>query len=203
MKPPPRPIDPVTATWTAPLYRVHGNRRRPGEFNPGVGPPTRWAFFGDPLVPVLYAAQSPEAAVAETLLHDVPLVGGRLFPESYLDRVMSRIEPRRPLTLARLAAGGLRRIGVRQGELTDTEADRYRETVAWAEAIWRDTPCDGIEWVSRHWNTSRAVVLFGDRVRERELDVDPGFARAFANPSDLAWLAELCERTRVLLVPPA
>lgn len=201
---PPSPFDPLLERWEPErrLYRVYGQRRRATEFNAGVGASTRWAFFGDPPVPVLYAAASEEAAVAETILHDIPLRGGRIFPENYLDCVMARLTCRRALALAQFCGPGLRHLGVRARSLTDTEAGTYARTVAWAQVVWKHTACDGIVWMSRHWNTDRAVVLFGDRISARELRQDSGFARAFANPADIEWLAALCEQTRVAFTPP-
>ena len=196
------PFDPLITDWDRPIYRVYGNRRRPGEVNPGLGASTRWAFFGDPPVPVLYAAESEEAAVAETILHDVAMTDGWVFPEMYLDRVMARLACSRTLRLARFGAGGLRRLHVRAAALTATEPDTYDRTVPWADAAHSITSCDGIVWMSRHWNTSRAIVLFGDRVDEAELRLDAGFARAFVNPYDIEWLAEFCDRIDVGFVPP-
>lgn len=80
---PPDPFRPRTATLGTgtQLYRCYTAEegRTATTFNPGFGSPTRFGFFGNPLVPVLYAAASEQAAVAETLLHDVPVIGGRLF----------------------------------------------------------------------------------------------------------------------------
>lgn len=190
--------------WPAgqPLYRVHGNQHHAAEFNPGTGNPTRWAFFGDPVVPVLYVAETEEAAVSESILHDLPLTGARVFPEDYLDRVAGRLTCDRDLRLAQFAGGGLRRLGARSATLTDTDADTYADTVRWAEAAWTHRGCDGILWMSRHWNTSRAIVLFGDRVRSSWLHQDPTYARAFANPADIEWLAELCAQVSVSFTPP-
>jgi hypothetical protein len=202
---PPSPFDSLTEVWPAgqPLYRVHGNLHRAAEFNPGVSNPTRWAFFGNPVVPVLYVAETEEAAVSESILHDLPLNGGRIFPEGYLDRVAGRLTCDRDLRLAQFAGGGLRRLGARPATLTDTDADTYADTVRWAEAAWSITECDGIMWMSRHWNTSRAIVLFGDRVRSSSLHQDPSYARAFANPADIEWLAELCAQVKVAFTPPS
>lgn len=56
------------------LYRVSSNEsgRLGNAFNPGTGKqsPTRFAFFGNPAVPVLYAAAGEYAAVSESILHD-------------------------------------------------------------------------------------------------------------------------------------
>jgi len=202
---PPSPFESLTEVWTAGqlLYRVHGNRHGAVEFNPGVGNPSRWAFFGNPVVPVLYVAETEEAAVSESILHDLPLNGARVFPDDYLDRVAGRLKADRDLRLAQFAGGGLRRLGARPATLTDTDPDTYADTVRWAEAAWTNPECDGLIWMSRHWNTSRAIVLFGDRVSSSSLHQDPSYARAFANPVDIEWLAELCARMNVSFMPPS
>lgn len=202
---PPSPFELLTEVWPAGqlLYRVHDNRRRVSEFNPGTGNPTRWAFFGDPVVSVLYVAETEEAAVSESIFHDLPLTGARVFPEDYLNRVAGRVTCDRDLRLAQFAGGGLRRLGARPATLTDTDADTYADTVRWAEAAWTHTECDGIIWMSRQVNTSRAIVLFGDRVMSSSLRQDPSYARAFANPEDMEWLAELCAQVKVSFTPPS
>ncbi|MCW2131708.1 RES domain-containing protein [Arthrobacter sp. VKM Ac-2550] len=177
------------------LYRLFANRpkRHANTFNPGRGKPTRFAFFGDPPVPTLYAAQTDEAAVCETLLHDVPISGGALRPGDYEDKVMGRLLPRRELRLASFMGTGLRTLGVEASNLTGTEADRYRETVLWAAAAHaRPEGFDGLVWMSRQCNTDRAYMFFGDRVSEDDLVIDSGFARVFALPADYAWLHRFC-----------
>lgn len=49
------------------LYRGHSNTRTVAEFNPGVGSPTRLAFFGDPSVPVVYAADTEASEYPRTV----------------------------------------------------------------------------------------------------------------------------------------
>ena len=58
MKAPPSPFKPAIETLSAGhlLYRVFTSSRTPIEFNPGVGAPTRFGFFGRPAVPIMYAA---------------------------------------------------------------------------------------------------------------------------------------------------
>ncbi len=75
MKGPPTPFKPEIETLSAGhlLYRVFTNSRPPTEFNPGIGAPTRFGFFGKPVVPLMYAADTEEAAIAETLLHDADI----------------------------------------------------------------------------------------------------------------------------------
>ncbi len=175
------------------LYRVYSNRsgRLSNGFNPGQGSSTRFAFLGNPTVPVLYAAATEEAAVSETLLHDVPISGGALRADDYLDKVMARLIVKRELRLVSFMGLGLRALGVRAVDLTMTDASRYAETVEWAAAAHQDG-FDGIVWMSRQQNTEQAFMLFGDRVDPEELEIDPGFARAFALPDDVDWLARMC-----------
>lgn len=180
------------------LFRVFSNRsgRPVNAFNPGVGGRTRFAFFGDPVVPVLYAAATEEAAVCETLLHDVPIDGGMLTPGDYEDTVLGGCHPTRPLTLAAFMGTGLRALKVEAGDITATTADRYGETVAWAEAAHR-AGFDGAVWMSHRCNTDHAYVLFGDRVGSDDLVVDPTVARAFGLDPDRAWLTDFCAALHV------
>lgn len=201
---PPRPIDPLVEVWPAGqvLYRVHGQRFAASAANPGPYPHSRFAFFRDPPIPVLYAGATEEVAVAETLLHDLPDAGGRLVPAVYESRLLSVIVSVRRLRLAQFHSGGLRRLGVRPGRLTDTSVAHYSRTIAWAEAVYADTDLDGIVWMSRRWNGGKAVVLFGDRVPEADLTARGDYGRAFITPPDLEWLATLCHRLKIALIPP-
>lgn len=184
------------------LYRLFSNTsgRLANEFNPGKGKQTRFAFFGDPLVPVLYAAGGEESAVAETLLHDVPISGGALRPDDYLDKVMGRLTVQRRLRLVSFMGmgTGLRALGVDAADLTMTESDRYAETVEWSAAA-HEAGFDGIVWMSRQCNTERAYMFFGDRVAASDVEIDTGFARAFALPDDVDWLTRMCLPLRVAI----
>lgn len=101
---PPDPFDAEAEVLVvgARLYRVATTSRPATAFNPGYGTRTRFAFFGTPPVPVLYAAESPTAALAESLLHDVPPSGGFLTADVYSRAVMVRLEVTAPLRLAKL-----------------------------------------------------------------------------------------------------
>jgi hypothetical protein len=87
----------------------------------------------------------------------------------------SAIAARRDLTLIQLHSHGLPRLGISRAELIDSEAESYARTVAWAAALHARLPeADGLIWVSRRFDTSFALVLFGDRVARADLEVvDP------------------------------
>lgn len=201
---PPADLDPLIETWPAgkTLHRNYSDRFKVNGFNRGPRPKTRFAFFGDPPVPVLYAGETEETAVAETLLHDIARAGGRLTPKQYADRLSGALNPTRDLQLAMLHSGGLRRLGLEQTGLTDTDPYYYDHAVRWAQALHENTALDGLVWMSRQWNSQRSVMLFGDRVDPTELEPIATASRNFALPDDFEWLAQLCHQVKIEIIPP-
>jgi RES domain len=189
---PPHPFDPATATLPAghPLYRVLSATRTATDFNPGHGGRTRFGFFGKPVVPILYAAESEDAAIAETLLHDIPATGGLLPHDQYATKVLVRLEVTRPVRVGVLHGTGLRRLKVTAAELTAGPASGYDSTVRWAAAA-HDAGLDGLVWMSRQCNDTKAYVFFGDRCADAFAQ-DPSHARIFASPADQIWLIDRC-----------
>lgn len=201
--PPPQPFAPeeYVVPAGAEIYRVFSHTRHAAEFNAGVGSASRFAFFGEPTVPVLYGAASPEAAVSETLLHEVPATGGRIFFDDYSTKVLGLVRPRRDLRLASFMGTGLRRLGVEADQLTDTEASRYARTVRWAEAA-HAAGFEGVAWMSRKCNSECAYVLFGDRVETQDLEVSDEFAMLFESGVGLDWLVDFCAPLHIDVMPP-
>jgi RES domain len=202
---PPKPFNPQTATLDVgtQLYRVFiaAEGRTATTFNPGFGAPTRFAFFGTPVIPVLYAAATEEAAVAETLLHDIPVSGGILPYDKYARTVMARLQVARPVRVGILHGLGLRQLKVTAADLTASGAETYPETVNWAQAA-HDAEFDGLVWMSRLCNDARAYVFFGDRCDDAFIQ-DSTFGRLFATGADQLWLIDLCAplHVDVLLAP--
>lgn len=181
------------------LFRVHDKKRPGNQFNPGFGSATRFAFFGDPIIPVLYAASTEQAAIADSLLHDVPLQGGDLQPSLYNSRCMSILTTNRELRLASLQGLGLRRLGVSAAQVTATSAVEYERTALWAEAAHK-AGFDGLVYMSRHCNTDSAYVLFGDRADD-SLDLDQSYRWNFGDESiGLKRLIDFCSGLRVNVV---
>lgn len=175
------------------LYRIHSNQsgRAANVFNPGIGQRTRFGFFDTPTVPILYAAETQEGAVCETVLHDVPVEGGMITADEYEDLVMSRLILNRDVSLVSFMDTGLRALKVQAEDITATTAARYNDTVGWAWAA-HQAGYGGAVWMSHRCNTDRAFVFFGDRVSPEELSIDTGFARAFALEPDRSWLTAFC-----------
>jgi len=159
------------------VYRLDHPAR---SFHPGdrTEPRGRFHFFestSGERVPVLYAAEGENAAISESVFHDLPVGGGGarpVIPESRLAAYgLARLRAHRDLLLVELHGFGLRRLDLRAENLTDTGPEEYLNTVKWAAALHRAVPeADGLVWMSRQFNAEEAVVLFGDRVGEADLD---------------------------------
>jgi hypothetical protein len=173
------------------IVRCHDSSFGATEFNPGFGH-GRFHPFPDSaglVVPTLYGASNLDGSLSESVFHNVPVRGrGKAILRSGLRPMMvSTIAARRDLSLIQLHGHGLIRLGVSRAELIDTEARHYTWTVAWAAALHACLEsADGLIWVSRRFDTSFALVLFGDRVLRSDLEVvdppvplfpDPGFAQ--------------------------
>jgi len=197
---PPSPFDPLEHVLPAGslVVRVHQPSRAANVFNPGYGGAKRFSPFdaGGAAVPTLYAANTSEAAVSETLLHDVPLSGGTLTPADYEPFIESWLRPVRDIRLAMFFDHGLRRLGVTSQQLTATDASEYDSTVKWAVAA-HQAGFDGVAWMSSRHNSSHAYVFFGDRVAESDLHV-VGLARSFGRGEPgLVWLISFCAAAAV------
>jgi hypothetical protein len=189
---PPVPFDPATTTLRAGhlLYRVLSATRTATDFNPGIGARTRFGFFGKSVVPIMYAADTEDAAIAETLLHDIPAEGGLLPYDQYAGKVLVRLEVTQSLRVGVLHGTGLRRLKVTAADLTSSPASSYATTVRWAEAA-HGIGLDGLVWMSRQCNDAKAYVFFGDRCAHAFAQ-DPSHARIFASPADQIWLIDRC-----------
>jgi len=183
--PPAVPVDFLQTTWPAgePLFRGHQRGREGNVFNPGVGKPTRFAFFrplprrAGPMVGALYAGASSDVAISEYLFHDLPYDVGALLPFSnVVGTCETRLIPKKDLQLAQLHDHGLRRLHVQNQQLIDTPASTYGQTVKWARAVHASShTVHGLQWMSRQFNSQKAVVLFADRVNPADLMIDPSW----------------------------
>ncbi|MHA6668613.1 RES family NAD+ phosphorylase [Homoserinimonas sp. A447] len=183
------------------IYRVHSNRFEPNEDNPGPSAPTRFAFIGAPPVPVFYTAGDEEAALAESILHDLPKAGGALESKTYRNRSCSRLVVGRELSLASLVSVDDRALGVAAADACSTGADAYPETVRWAEAA-HTAGFDGLVYPSTKASAREAHVLFGDRVDRSDLSVDTSYWWSFDDVDGIAKLITLAGQLRVQIRLP-
>lgn len=174
LAPPPDPstLDPlvVEIDERTPLVRVHSIGRSAVDFNPGLGPPSRFGPLrlpnGTP-IPTLYAATTVAGVLSESVFHDVPYSGRgkRILVSRLTGLALSTLIVDRPLRLAHLAGLGLRRISVRRRDLIESGLGSYSRTAEWALALHAaPMALSGLAWVSRQDDTARAILLFGDRV---------------------------------------
>lgn len=173
------------------LWRIHAQDRAGDTFNPGFGA-TRFAPIGPKRkrVPTAYAADGFEAAVYETIFHDLdPAQAFKTYPLTALADVrcsVLRIE--NPLALRSFLAPDLMKLGVARTQLIDTPAREFPDTRKWSAALHRkDAATHGMVWESRAYPSSLAMMLFGDRlpagslsvVSTVRIDSDPGLAMRF------------------------
>jgi hypothetical protein len=167
--------DPFPAFNMAPLkagtelYRFHDPTFDGSAYNPCKGGLTRFAPLRLPsgdCLPTLYAATTLEAAVWESLFHDVPHTAG---PKSVrLNKVTSRtlsiLKLKHEMIVAPLHAPDLHRIGLGRADLIETLPTAYAETARWAEAFHRgNASVAGLQWTSRRCDPEQAFVFFEDR----------------------------------------
>jgi hypothetical protein len=120
-----------------------------------------------------------DGARSGTVCHDVPVRGRKhLAHAQRVHRLVVALMARRDLLLVDLTSDGLRRLGLTRGELLESGARSYPQTAAWARALHDHCArVDGLLWISRQRATSRALILFGDRVKVGELALAPGEVR--------------------------
>ena len=203
----PSDADPLIGVWPAgrgivrvydALYSLRGfwtgTPTRPSRFHPFT--PT-----GAPgPVPVLYGSDRLAGAISETVFHDVPVRGTKHVPRATLRRKLAiTLTATRDLRLADLTGYGLRRLGATRAEIIDSDPRSYADTARWAHGLHAHREhLDGIQLVSRQYDTALALILFGDRVQETELDIAPNaipmplaLGAGFDNVQDLADQADI------------
>ncbi|GGK23614.1 RES family NAD+ phosphorylase [Salinarimonas ramus] len=154
------------------FHRIHLSRFEGASFNPCLGRPTRFAPIVDRegcCVPSLYAATTLEAAIFESLFHDIPASSGfRTVPlHDARDRSHTELMTTRTLVLAELRTPDLAKWGLTHRELVSAPANMYEMTAQWAQALhWRFTDLDGLLWTSNRCDPASALVLFGDRAAD-------------------------------------
>jgi hypothetical protein len=174
---PPADLDPLIECWTAGrvIVRCHPPSYHEREFNPTTDLARfRPLVHAESIVPTLYGADDLPGALSESVFHDVPVRGpNRRIPRSRLNRwAWCEVAPTRELRLVSLHGTGLKRVQVTHAELIECPAAHYAETVQWADALYDVAAApDGLCWRSRQHNDSLALMLFGTRVAEDDLEV--------------------------------
>lgn len=159
------------------LHRVHARAFDGNAFDRGKGGRTHFAPIRNPLgvrIPSLNAGRTLVSVVYETIFHDVPLDARRkTVPRHAVEkRRHSTLLVRRVLRLASLRAPDLMKWGVRREQLTGSLPTHYDRTALWAQAIHAQfDDVDGLIWTSNLCDPDAAVLLFGDRVAEGDIQL--------------------------------
>ena len=188
------------------IHRIHLSLYGGTAFNPGVKGNARCRpsqNVAGRSSPTLSGGTTFTYAAMETVFHDISFIPWlkTLDKAKLAGPVYSTVTPQRDLALADLSSTALKSLGVRRGDLIDTEKDQYPGTRRWAEAIHAQCPAiEGLCWVSRQDDRALAIVLFGDRVPAADL-VLTGSARSILEDTDVySDLLALAERVGVNLV---
>ena len=167
----------VTLEAGALVHRVHDRNYGAVDFNPCRGSPTRFAPVYDAAgecVPFLYAADTLEAAIHETIFHDVPVAAKRKTVPRTLaqSRAHARLEILRDLRLASLRGPDLKKWRIGRSSLIGASPKLYAETARWASAIHHQFPeVHGLLWASNQCDLDTAYLFFGDRVAPEDFRI--------------------------------
>lgn len=154
------------------LFRIHAASRPADMFRTvpshryyGGG---RFDATADDEYPFMYAGESVEVAIAETLLRDLPFDPAGVFQLPLVKirgRRISAVSTTSSLTLVNLqSAAGLAAVS-QDPWLTTCDPSYYAQSRHWAHWIRGQAPgACGYVWMSRCEPTQRAFVFFGDRM---------------------------------------
>ena len=182
IKEPPRALTKAeykTLSKGAILHRVHRRDYGFAEFNKGKGDATRFAPFYDSsgkLVPSLYATSTLQAAIHETIFHDIRAdteKTNKTIPEEKVhDKMHSELRTMRAIKLVELRNPLLNNWGIEQVELIGSPSELYHKTVLWVAAIYNNFPeAEGLIWTSRQCDPNDAILFFGGRVKATDFEL--------------------------------
>lgn len=173
MTPPPshRPFELYWLPTGTDLYRCH-DVAYPAW--PGWANPISMRFSpvdADPAPAVLYAGQSKECALRETVFRDL-LGGAPVHPNRLANRALTQLQTRRTMRLADFRNTAARKVHAYSEDLGTTiglwPARCYQESQLWAKDVYEDhaqgAPWEGIAWSSHQEPALVAVMLFTDRL---------------------------------------
>lgn len=157
------------------LYRVHHERHQGNAFNPTRRGNARFSPVLDRsgnVIPTLYAGNTLDCALMETVFHNVPYKPGfkRLSLNILDGQVHSALKVKRDLHLIDLGTIALHRLGIKRTQLIDTTEVHYPRTRRWAQAFYEQfQKAQGLRWTSRQDDHAHAVLLFGNRIKPSDL----------------------------------
>lgn len=125
-------------------------------------------------VPSLYAGDTLESAIHETIFHDVPVTAKRkTVPKTLVQsRAHGRLKVLRRVRLASLRGPDLQRWRISRTSLLATSPKLYVHTAAWARAIHHQfSNVEGLIWTSNQCDPDTAYLFFGDRINSADFQI--------------------------------
>lgn len=159
------------------LHRVHSNRYSGNAFNDRKDVGGRFNPIFDPngeVVPVLYATDSFESAVYETIFHDVSTSWSEKIIRKFLvtQRNHSTVYANRDISLVSLRNPDLKKWGISRNDLIASPPESYPHTVKWAQEIYNQfINVQGLVWTSNQCDPDSAFMFFGDRIPENSFEL--------------------------------
>lgn len=186
------------------IHRIHLTAYPATSFNPCAGQPTRFAPIHDTsgvCVTSSYAGSSFDAAIYETIFHDVPAKAPfKTVPrQDVLIRSHAELEVVRQLRLVQLRNPDLLRWKIRRRQLIGSSAKYYPQTALWAEAIHHQFPrAEGLIWTSNQCDPDDAFIFFGDRVSPTDFNLTQT-RNGSTDPSFLADVRSTGQRSGITI----
>lgn len=186
--------------WRAHPFNPVTGRFASTAFNSTAGSNARFSPLLDAsghVIASIYAANTIEVALMESVLHDVPFPSTGYQHNFKRDRAgsyhVSRVRTTATLTLVDLSTLGLSAMGLQPSDLFESNKPDYPRTRRWAQWLRQQWPsAAGLSWMSRRDNRSEAIVLFEDRMARGALVevAAPKHVSAFESTT-LALLAQM------------
>ena len=186
------------------VHRIHSAAFGATSFNPCAGQATRFAPIHDlkgACVSSVYAGSSLDAAIYETIFHDVPPKASfKTVPkQNVVICSHAELEVMRQLRLVQLRNPDLLKWHTRRKQLIDSSAKRYAQTAQWAEAIHHQFPqAEGLIWTSNQCDPDDAYLFFGDRVTPTDFKLTRG-RNGVTDPSFLADVRSSGQRSGITI----
>ncbi|MNF36187.1 RES domain protein [compost metagenome] len=205
---PPEEIQVKTETLPAgtKMWRVYKSDYAEAGFNPGRGD-SRFSPINNvdgQKIPTLYAGESIDAALMESVFHDVPHSGDlKTYSISKFDgQMISELTLTQDVLMAKLHGPALRSLGIKEADLIHSEASEYQNTRAWAEKIHASEPnAQGLKWKSKQAG-GLAFMFFGDRIDGNAFSVSTPGTPLTKSPATIKRIEHLVDEMGVQLVDP-
>jgi hypothetical protein len=208
---PPDNIQVNTETMAAgtKIWRVHQSKFGEAAFNPGFGD-ARFSPIQNALgdyIPTLYAGETIDVALMESVYHDVPHTtdpDSKEFDISKFDeQMLSELTLTQDVVVVKLYGPALRKLGIKEADLIHSEADEYANTRVWAERIHYSIPdAQGIKWISKQGDGAFACMYFGDRVGENVFSISTAGTLLTESTTAIERIQYLADEMGVQLVDP-